>query len=158
VTIELTVNGEQRRVNAPPLTPLAEVLREELFLTGTKQACGEGFCGSCTVLLDDAAAASCLTPVGLAEGRAVRTVESLAPDMSELSPLQQAMKDGDAVQCGMCFPGLLMGLTALLARQAEPSEDDVRTALSGHICRCTGYDRIVEAALAVCVPARPEGV
>ncbi|MCW2724925.1 MAG: (2Fe-2S)-binding protein [Frankiales bacterium] len=153
MTIELTVNGETRTVTAAPLTPLAEVLREELYLTGTKQACGEGFCGSCTVLLDDAAAPSCLTPVGMAAGKAVRTIESLAPGMSELSPLQQAMKDADAVQCGMCFPGILMGLTALLARQPEPTEDDVRTALSGHLCRCTGYARIVDAALSVCVPA-----
>jgi carbon-monoxide dehydrogenase small subunit len=148
VAVELTVNGVRCTTRADPLTALARVLREELHLTGTKTACSEGFCGSCTVLVDDAPAVSCLLPVGLASGRAVRTVESLAPPGGELSPLQQAMQDGDAVQCGMCFPGILMTLTAVLERGGRPSADEVRAALVGNICRCTGYERVVAAALA----------
>ncbi|GGO70132.1 (2Fe-2S)-binding protein [Nonomuraea cavernae] len=144
---ELFVNGEPRRVHADPMTPLSGVLREELHLRGTKAACGEGFCGSCTVFVDDDAVASCLVPVGLAEGRSVRTVESLADPAGALSPLQQAMKDNDAVQCGMCFPGMLMSLTALLETNPSPERRDVHEALVGNICRCTGYERIVDAAL-----------
>jgi aerobic carbon-monoxide dehydrogenase small subunit len=146
--IGFELNGRPRTVDAAPLTPLATVLREGLNLTGTKVACEEGFCGACTVLVDDAPAASCLMPIAHVEGRSVRTVESLAAG-DELSPLQQAMKAADAVQCGMCFPGVLMSLTALLERDPDPDDAAVRTALVGNICRCTGYERIVEAALAV---------
>ena len=113
--IAFTVNGQARTVDALPLTPLSTVLRERLHLTGTKVACEEGFCGACTVLVDDEPATSCLIPLAHAEGRSVRTVESLA-DGDGLSPLQAAMQANDAVQCGMCFPGVLMSLTALLAR------------------------------------------
>jgi carbon-monoxide dehydrogenase small subunit len=148
MAVELTVNGMRCTTHADPLTALARVLREELYLTGTKTACSEGFCGSCTVLVDDAPAVSCLMPVGMAAGRAVRTVESLAPPGGDLAPLQQAMQDSDAVQCGMCFPGVLMTLTAVLERGGRPSEAEVRAALVGNICRCTGYERIVAAALA----------
>jgi aerobic carbon-monoxide dehydrogenase small subunit len=154
VAVELTVNGVPRTTRAAPLTALARVLREELYLTGTKTACSEGFCGSCTVLVDDAPAVSCLLPVGMVAGRAVRTVESLtAPDVG-LTPLQHAMQHGDAVQCGMCFPGILMSLTALLERGGRPSEAEARAALVGNICGYTGYERIVAAALSA-VDARP---
>ena len=144
--IAFTLNGRERTIDAPPLTPLSTVLRDGLHLTGTKVACEEGFCGACTVLVDDEPAASCLLPVAHVEGRSVRTVESLATG-DELSPLQAALQANDAVQCGMCFPGVLMSLTALLERDPAPDEDAVRTALVGNICRCTGYDRIVRAAL-----------
>jgi carbon-monoxide dehydrogenase small subunit len=151
--IAFTVNGQERTVDAPPLTPLSTVLRERLHLTGTKVACEEGFCGACTVLVDDEPAASCLVPVAHVAGRSVRTVESLAAG-AELSPLQAALQANDAVQCGMCFPGVLMSLTALLARDPAPGEEAVREALVGNICRCTGYERIVEAALAAGEAAR----
>jgi carbon-monoxide dehydrogenase small subunit len=151
--IAFTVNGQERTVDAPPLTPLSTVLRERLHLTGTKVACEEGFCGACTVLVDDEPAASCLVPIALVAGHCVRTVESLAAG-AELSPLQAALQANDAVQCGMCFPGVLMSLTALLARDPAPGEEAVREALVGNICRCTGYERIVEAALAAGEEAR----
>ncbi len=144
----LTVNGEERLSSRPPMTPLVDVLRDEFHLTGTKLVCAEGFCGACTVLLDGAPVMACLLPIGLAEGRAIETVESLAPQDADLSPLQQAMQDRDAVQCGMCFPGMLMTLTAFLKRRPDPTDAEVRAALVGNLCRCTGYDRIVEAALA----------
>jgi carbon-monoxide dehydrogenase small subunit len=149
VSLYLDINGEQRSSAKPPLTPLIEVLRDEFFLTGTKLSCGEGFCGACTVLLDGRPVMSCLLPVSLAEGRAVRTIESLSPDSSELSSLQQALQGRDAVQCGMCFPGIVMTLTAFLERTGSPSRDDIRAALAGNICRCTGYERIIEAAFSL---------
>jgi aerobic carbon-monoxide dehydrogenase small subunit len=142
-----TLNGRERTVHAAPLTPLSTVLREQLNLTGTKVACEEGFCGACTVLVDDEPATSCLVPVAHVDGRSVRTIESLGTG-GELSPLQAALQANDAVQCGMCFPGVVMSLTALLERDPAPDDDAVRTALVGNICRCTGYERIVEAALA----------
>ncbi len=145
--IAFELNGRGRTVHVEPMTPLVDVLRGELSLTGTKEACREGFCGSCTVLVDDEPAVACLLPAAHVEGRSVRTVESLAAG-GTLSPLQQALEDADAVQCGMCFPGVLMTLTALLEREPDPTDADVRTALVGNVCRCTGYERIVTAALA----------
>ena len=120
-TIELVVNGERHVVREHPLTPLVTVLREHLELTGAKAACGEGFCGSCTVLLDDRPVVSCLVPVGQAAGRRVRTVESLDSADGALSALQRALQEGDAVQCGMCFPGLLMTLTAQTPADPAPA-------------------------------------
>jgi carbon-monoxide dehydrogenase small subunit len=149
MTLRFDVNGEQRVSHKPPLTPLLDVLRDEFFLTGAKLVCGEGFCGACTVWLDDRAVVSCLVPVGLADGCRVRTVESLASEDGRLSPLQRALQLNDAVQCGMCFPGILMTLSAFLARNPKPSRDEVRAALAGNVCRCTGYERIVEAVLSL---------
>ena len=148
MTTEFTVNGEARQVSAPPMKPLARVIREDLHLRGTKLVCGEGFCGSCTVFVNDDAVASCLVPVASVEGKDVRTIESMADPRGPLAPLQQAMKDADAVQCGMCFPGVLISLTALLEENPHPTDDEVRFALVGNICRCTGYERIIDAALA----------
>ena len=150
MTVEIEINGEVRQLAVDPMTPLAEVLRESCFLTGTKIACGEGFCGACTVLLDGRPAMSCLLPAGLAAGRKVRTVEGLADASGgTLSPLQVALESHDAVQCGMCFPGILMSLTALFEADATPDRETVRAALDGNVCRCTGYERIVEAALSL---------
>jgi carbon-monoxide dehydrogenase small subunit len=147
--VELIVNGERYDSSEPPFRPLALVLREDLGLTGTKIGCAEGRCGACTVLVDGRPVVSCLYPAGLAAGRAITTVEGLGEGDSPLDPLQAALLDAGGVQCGACTPGVLMTLTALLAEDAQPSERAVREALAGNICRCTGYAKIVEAALAV---------
>lgn len=149
MSTELNVNGEPHVVDVPALTPLVTVLREQLALTGTKAACHEGFCGSCTVLVDDEPVVSCLLPVGVAAGHRVRTVESLAPASAPLGPVQQALKDADAVQCGMCFPGLVMTLTSLLEAGQPVDDAALRRALVGNICRCTGYEQILAAARTV---------
>jgi aerobic carbon-monoxide dehydrogenase small subunit len=154
--LPLKINGEDRTSLSDPLTPLVDVLRDEFFLTGAKVVCREGFCGACTVLLDGRPVASCLVPVGLAAHGEVATVESLARG-GVLSPLQQAMEDADAVQCGMCFPGMLMTLTSFLARTKCPTREDIKEALVGNICRCTGYERIVDAASAAARGADLEG-
>jgi carbon-monoxide dehydrogenase small subunit len=145
--LRLTVNGESRASIGDPMTPLIYVLREEFHLTGAKPVCREGFCGACTVLLDDTPTLACLTPAALAEGCEIRTVEGLSTG-GRLSPVQAAFEEHDAVQCGMCFPGMVVMLTDFLARTPRPSREQVRAALTGNICRCTGYERIVEAALA----------
>ena len=142
------VNGEERISTRCPMTPLVDVLRDEFSLTGAKTVCREGFCGACTVMLDGQSVMSCLVPVGHAHGCEVLTVESLATD-GVLSPLQQAMEQYDAVQCGMCFPGMMVSLTAFLERTPNPSRSEVKAALSGNICRCTGYERIVDAVLSM---------
>ena len=148
MSLRLNINGEDRLSASDPLTPLVDVLRDEFFLTGAKVVCREGFCGACTVLLDGRPVMSCLMPVGLADGCAVLTVESLAQD-DVLSPLQRAMEEHDAVQCGMCFPGMLMSLTSFLDQNPNPTREDIQAALVGNICRCTGYERIVDAALSL---------
>jgi aerobic carbon-monoxide dehydrogenase small subunit len=144
--IEFQVNERRARVDVAPMASLASVLREQLALTGTKVGCEEGFCGSCTILLDGQPVAACLLPVAHAAGRTVRTVEGLASN-ARLSPLQQALETADAVQCGMCFPGIVMSLTALLQRAPHPTRPQVHDALVGNICRCTGYERVVSAVL-----------
>ncbi len=149
--LQLTINGEDRASISDPLTPLVDVLREEFFLTGAKAVCREGFCGACTVLLDGKPAVSCLVPAGLAAGCDVRTIESLATD-GNLSPLQQALEQHDVVQCGMCFPGIVMSLTSYFERTNNPNRDEMKAALVGNVCRCTGYERILDAALSLVHP------
>jgi carbon-monoxide dehydrogenase small subunit len=147
--VKLSVNGRQVEVDAAPMAPLATVLREKLHLLGTKTGCYEGRCGACTVAVDGRAVASCIYPVAIAQGSAIQTVEGLAAPDEDLRPLQSAMLEAGGVQCGMCTPGILMALTCYLADNPDPSEEDVRAALDGNVCRCTGYQQIVEAALAV---------
>jgi aerobic-type carbon monoxide dehydrogenase small subunit (CoxS/CutS family) len=147
VAYTLTVNRRAVEVGGPDLRPLLAALREDLGLLGAKPGCGEGRCGACTVLVDGAPAVSCLFPVALAAGRNVTTVEGLA-DGETLSPLQDSLLAHGAVQCGACTPGMLISLTALLERNAAPTADDVREAIAGNICRCTGYNQLVDAALA----------
>ena len=145
---ELEINGERHDVDAPGLTPLVRVLREGLGLKGTKTGCFEGRCGACPVIVDGRSVVSCLYPVALADGASIRTVEGLAGDAGELHPLQQALLDAGAVQCGISTPGVLMTLTWLLEQQPAPTEEEVRAALAGNVCRCTGYQKIVDAVLA----------
>src|SRR5206468_7762170 len=146
VTVELTVNGKRQRVAAPPMTRLLDALREDLALPGTKEGCGEGECGACTVLMDGRSVCSCLVPVVQARGARILTVEGLARG-GRLSELQQVFVEMGAAQCGICTPGMLVTSVELLARcrGRVPSENEVREALAGNLCRCTGYQRIVDA-------------
>ena len=149
----LTVNGKARRVNAPADAFLLEVLRDKLALTGAKNGCGMGECGACTVLLDGAAVCSCLTLAIEAQGHEITTIEGLAKP-GELDPVQEAFATAGGVQCGFCTPGMVLAARALLNENPNPTEADVRLALSGNLCRCTGYGKIVEAVLnAAAAPA-----
>jgi carbon-monoxide dehydrogenase small subunit len=142
--IRMTVNGDAVEFGVPEHYTLLEALRYELGLTGSKQGCDKGDCGACTVLVDGDAVLSCITPVGEAEGREVTTVEGLASP-GELHPLQEAFDVLGAAQCGFCTPGILMSAQALLERNANPSRVEIQEALSGNLCRCTGYTKIYEA-------------
>ena len=148
MNIELIINGETRNVAADPRTALLDVLRDDCRLTGAKAVCREGFCGACTVLIDGEAVPSCLRPVGMLEGRSIVTIEGLA-HFETPNPVQQAFVDHDVVQCGMCFPGMVITLTAFLETNPAPTREDVKAALVGNICRCTGYERIVDAVLSI---------
>jgi carbon-monoxide dehydrogenase small subunit len=142
--VQLTVNGIEREVAVAANRTLLELLREDLGLTGTKHGCGEGDCGACVVLLDGVAVNSCLV-LGLeAAGSHVTTIEGVAVG-AELHPLQQAFVEAGAVQCGFCTPGMILVAKSLLDRNPAPREDEVRRAISGNLCRCTGYQKIVEA-------------
>jgi aerobic carbon-monoxide dehydrogenase small subunit len=145
--LSLTINGEACLTSRDPMTPLIDILREDLALTGAKAVCREGFCGACMVLLDGQPVVSCLTPIALAVGREIRTIEGLSR-RDEPTPLQKALEAHDVVQCGMCFPGMTMTLTSLLAANPNPTREEIKHGLVGNICRCTGYERIVEAVLA----------
>jgi aerobic carbon-monoxide dehydrogenase small subunit len=145
VELTLTVNGEPQTLDVPGHATLLEVLRDELGLTGTKEGCSEGECGACTVLLDGQAVDSCLVMALATAGAEIETVEGLAAPDGTLSPLQQAFVEAGGVQCGFCTPGFLMTLTALLRENPDPSEEQIRSAVAGNICRCTGYTQIVEA-------------
>jgi carbon-monoxide dehydrogenase small subunit len=144
-TIELHVNGDRYEVAVDPWRTLAEVLREQLRLTGTKIGCNQGDCGACTVLLDGRSVLSCLTLAVEADGRQLTTIEGLAPSADALHPIQQAFADRGAVQCGYCTPGMILSAKQLLDRVPHPSEREIRQGLSGNLCRCTGYNKIVEA-------------
>jgi 2-furoyl-CoA dehydrogenase 2Fe-2S iron sulfur subunit len=143
--IALTLNGRKLAAEAEPRTLLSDFLRYSLGATGTHVGCEHGVCGACTVLIDGVAARACLTLAVQAEGRDVRTVESLAAPDGALNALQAAFRDHHALQCGFCTPGILMSFTDLLARNPHPSEGEIREVLSGHLCRCTGYANIVAA-------------
>ncbi len=141
-----TLNGSPREVDADPMARALDVLREDLRLTGTKEGCGEGECGACTVLLDGEPVCACLVPAMQLGGADVRTVEGVA-SAGELDAVQRAMIEAGGVQCGACTPGVVVSLRALLDRDARPTKDAVREAIAGNLCRCTGYERIVRAAL-----------
>ena len=144
--LNLIVNGQPSAVDAPPMARLLDVLREQLRLTGTKEGCGEGECGACTVLIEGAPACSCLVPVVQANSVPVQTVEGLATD-ARLSAVQTAFLRHGAAQCGICTPGFLMMASALLAQHPHPTPAQAREALAGNLCRCTGYQAIIDAVV-----------
>jgi carbon-monoxide dehydrogenase small subunit len=146
VELSVTVNGEQRSSVVDGRTTLADFLRHELGLTGTHLGCEHGVCGSCTVLVNGASARSCLMLAAQANGTEITTIEGLAVD-GEFNELQQAMRDGHGFQCGFCTPGFMMTATELLRENPQPSEAEVREAISGNLCRCTGYESIVNGIL-----------
>ena len=144
VEIRFRVNGEQRTVRVWPMTRLLDVLRQEVGLTGVKEGCGEGECGACSVLLDGELVNSCLIPAAQAEGADIVTIEGLAGG-DELSPIQQAFLDEGGAQCGICTPGMVLAAKDLLDRNPAPVDQEIREALAGNLCRCTGYVKIVAA-------------
>jgi nicotinate dehydrogenase subunit A len=152
--VTLTVNGRAWSGEVPAGTSLLDVLRDRLALTGTKYGCGEGRCGSCTVLVNGRAVRSCVTPATAA--RTVVTIEGLATE-GRLHAVQQAFIDAQAFQCGFCTPGMVIGAVALLTRIPQPGDDDIRKALDGHLCRCGTYPRIVEAVKAAAAVMAREG-
>jgi len=142
--LTLTVNDETYAVFTAPNRTLLEVLRDDLHFTGAKESCGEGACGSCTVLIDGQPVRSCLTLAVAVEGKAITTIEGLAQG-DQLHPVQEAFVTHHAIQCGFCSPGMILTAVALLQENPQPTEEEIRRALSGNVCRCTGYAKIVEA-------------
>ena len=142
--IELTVNGEDYELAVEPQTTLLEALREHIGLTGTKEACGTGECGTCTVLLDRRPILSCLTLAVDCQKQPILTIEGLSKG-EELTPVQKAFHEYGAIQCGFCTPGMVLSVTALLEENPKPTKDEIGKALEGHLCRCTGYNKIMEA-------------
>ena len=152
--IELTVNGEPRSATVEPRVTLADFLREHLRLTGTHLGCEHGVCGACTVLVDGAAVRSCLMFAVQADGAEVTTIEGIAPRAGGLSPVQSAFRDCHGLQCGFCTPGFVVSVTAFLRAHPDPTDAEIRDALSGNLCRCTGYQGIVMAVRQVAGAAR----
>src|SRR5882724_3130159 len=145
---QLHVNGSTRRIDADSDRSLLSVLRDDLDLTGAKFGCGEGQCAACTVLVDGIAARSCQIKAGAIAGKRITTIEGLAPN-GALHPVQQAFLDADALQCGYCTPGMILGAVSLLRKNPNPSEQEIATGMNGHICRCGTYPRVVRAIRAV---------
>jgi len=141
--IQLEVNGGARETETDLARSLAVYLREELNLRGTKIGCGNGECGACTVIMDGKAVCACLVPLGRTEGRSIETIESLG-DLGDLHPVQQKLVERGAFQCGFCTPGMVMSLIALLRHNPQPKDTEIRTALQGNLCRCSGYVKLLE--------------
>jgi carbon-monoxide dehydrogenase small subunit len=146
IQIQFKINGKQQRVEVFPMARLLDVLREELKLTGTKEGCGEGECGACTVVVDGRIVNSCLVPVGQVEGSEIKTIEGVANE-EELHAVQAAFIEHGGAQCGICTPGMVLAAVDLLERNPQPTEADIRTALAGNLCRCTGYMKIFESVV-----------
>jgi carbon-monoxide dehydrogenase small subunit len=157
-TISFLLNGEAVEVRVEDHWSLLHLLREELGLTGTKEGCGSGECGACTVLVDGKAINSCLYLAVEADGREVLTIEGLAAPDGTLHPIQQAFIDHGAIQCGYCTPGMILAAKALLDENPDPTEEEIRHGLSGNLCRCTGYLQIFEAVRAASASVRKEGI
>lgn len=147
--IELKVNGESHKLEVFPMARLLDVLREELRLTGTKEGCGEGECGACTVILDGEIVNSCLVPIAQVNGASITTIEGVA-DGAQLHVVQQAFIDHGGAQCGICTPGMILAAVDLLQRNPAPTEADIRNGLAGNLCRCTGYMKIFESVVRAC--------
>ena len=144
--INFTVNGEARSVEVFPMARLLDVLREQLHLTGTKEGCGEGECGACTVVIDGRIVNSCLVPVAQVNGAEITTIEGVAVN-GELHAVQQAFIDHGGAQCGICTPGMVLAAVDLLKRNPQPDENEIRNGLAGNLCRCTGYMKIFESVV-----------
>ncbi|HKU73064.1 MAG TPA: (2Fe-2S)-binding protein [Pyrinomonadaceae bacterium] len=144
--INFKVNGEERSVEGFPMARLLDVLREQLHLTGTKEGCGEGECGACTVIIDGQIVNSCLVPLAQVNGSEITTIEGVAGN-GELHAVQQAFIDHGGAQCGICTPGMVLAAVDLLKRNPEPNENDIRNGLAGNLCRCTGYMKIFESVV-----------
>ena len=149
MVIEFTINGESRTLDVFPMARLLDVLREQLQLTGTKEGCGEGECGACTVVLDGQIVNSCLVPVAQVNGAEITTIEGVAQN-DQLHAVQQAFIQHGGAQCGICTPGMVLAAIDLLKRNPQPTEDDIRTGLAGNLCRCTGYMKIFESVVRAC--------
>ncbi len=147
--IEFQVNGESHKVEVFPMARLLDVLREELRLTGTKEGCGEGECGACTVILDGQIVNSCLVPIAQVHGANITTIEGVA-EGDKLHAVQQAFIDHGGAQCGICTPGMILAAVDLLQRNPAPTEADIRNGLAGNLCRCTGYMKIFESVVRAC--------
>lgn len=144
IPVSFILNGKPVRCEVPAEETLVDTIRNRFRLTGTKKGCGTGDCGSCTVLLDGTAVRSCTLLTGMVEGRSVTTIEGVGT-MDHLHPVQQAFVDVNAIQCGYCIPGMVLTAIALLRENPDPTEEEIRVAISGNLCRCTGYQKIVEA-------------
>lgn len=151
--IRLTVNGDEYQILIKPWATLLDVLREEIDLTGTKEGCGVGECGACTVLMDGDAVNACLVLAGEANGRSITTIEGLAKG-NVLHPIQQAFVEVGGMQCGFCTPGMILSTKALLDKNPNPSEEEIRKGLEGNFCRCTGYTKIIASVKAAALKAR----
>jgi carbon-monoxide dehydrogenase small subunit len=149
-TVKFNLNGEDVRVEVEHHWTLLQLLRDHLELSGSKEGCGVGECGACTVIIDGEAVNSCILPVLEAEGKSIITIEGLADKTGTLHPLQRAFVDHGAVQCGFCTPGMILSAKALLDRIPNPTDEEIKTAISGNLCRCTGYVQIIEAIRSVC--------
>ncbi|UHD43858.1 (2Fe-2S)-binding protein [Aureimonas altamirensis] len=147
MSITFSLNGRPCRFHDDPMTPLIDVLRDRSFLTGAKAVCREGFCGACTIHIDGAPQMACLKPVALVDGREVTTIEGLGNGREPLHPLQAAFLKADVVQCGMCFPGMVMSLSAFVRDRPEADRNAIKSAMTGNICRCTGYELIIDAVV-----------
>jgi carbon-monoxide dehydrogenase small subunit len=147
--IDCTVNGEQRTVHAHPMSRLLDVLRAQMHLTGTKEGCGEGECGACSVVVDGRIVNSCLVPIAQVAGSTIRTIEGVA-NGEQLHAVQQAFIDCGGAQCGICTPGMVMAAVDLLESNANPNEAEIRNGLAGNLCRCTGYMKIFESVVRAC--------
>ncbi len=155
VRISCTINGDLRELEVYPMARLLDVLREELRLTGTKEGCGEGECGACTVMIDNELVNSCLVPMLQVAGTEIKTVEGVA-DGDQLHAVQQAFIEAGGAQCGICTPGMVLAAVNLLSHTPQPDDAEIREALAGNLCRCTGYMKIFESVLRACQRAEEE--
>lgn len=155
VNFDCTINGEKKSLSAYPMARLLDVIREDCELTGTKEGCGEGECGACTIMIDGELVNSCLVPAIQADGAEIKTIEGVATG-DQLHIVQESFVVHNGAQCGICTPGMIMAALKLLEENPEPSSDDIRHGLAGNLCRCTGYMKIFESVLAACQSMKQE--